>query len=75
MKNRLAIYSKLLRDNLTKEGCEFIIQKAEPVSNSIILRFHHNHVLENSIGKMLLALNCTYRMEYGADEVTILLQL
>ena len=27
MKNRLVIYAKLLKDNLTKDGCEFIMQK------------------------------------------------
>ena len=73
MKNRLVIYAKLLKDNLTKEGCEFIMQKADVISNSIIMQFHHNHILEQKIHKHLDTLKCNYRMEYGTDIVTILL--
>ena len=75
MKNRLVIYAKLLKDNLTEEGCEFIMQRADVVSNSMLMQFHHNKVPENGINKLLAALRCNYRMEYGEDVVTLLLQL
>ena len=73
MKNRLVIYAKLLKDNLTKEGCEFIMQKADNVSESMIMQFHHNIVSEQGIHRHLDTLRCNYRMEYGIDVVTILL--
>lgn len=75
MKNRLVIYAKLLKDNLTKEGCEFIMQRADVVSNSMLMQFHHNKVPEQKIIKIVSALHCIYRVEYGIDVVTLLLQM
>ena len=72
--NRLNIYAKLLKDNLTKEGCEFVVQRAETISRSIIMQFYHKHIPEHLIHKLLDTLNCNYRLEYGVDIVTILLQ-
>ncbi len=74
MKNRLVIYANLIKDNLTKEGCEFVMQKAELVSRSMIMQFHHKNVPEQIINKTLSVLRCIYRIEYGKDVVTILLQ-
>ena len=75
MKNRLTIYAKLLKDNLTGKGCDFIMQRAEPVSNSIVMQFRHNNISQSIIGKCLDPLKCIYRMEYGKDIVTLLLQI
>ena len=74
MKNRLAIYSKLLRDNLTNKGCTFIMQKSETVSKSIILQFHRNNVDGNIINHAVDVLKCVHMVELGEDVVTILLQ-
>ena len=73
-KKRLNIYAKLLKDNLTEEGCEFIMQRGEHISRSMIMQFYHKHIPEQTIHKFLDMLNCNYRLEYGKDIVTILLQ-
>lgn len=73
MKNRLLSYADLLRRSFVENGCTFIMQKADTVSESIILQFHHNKVSESVLHKKLEKQRCSYRMEYGKDIVTILL--
>ncbi len=74
MKNRITIYSKLLKDNLAKEGCEFISQQLETISRSMVVRFKPNNVSEETINKVLSSFKCIYRLEYTKETVTILLQ-
>ena len=74
MKNQLAVYSKLLKENLERNGCMFIMQKSETISRSLILQFHRNNVSETVIHKAVEPLHCTHMVELGKDIVTILLQ-
>ena len=74
MKNRLTIYAKLLKDNLTRKGCDFIMQRAEPVSNSIVMQFHRNNVPEQVITCAVDSLKCIHMIELGKDITTILIQ-
>ncbi len=74
MKNCLGIYSKLLRDNLTRRGCTFIMQKADVVSQSIILQFTRNNVDADVINRAVEVLKCIHMVELGKDTITILLQ-
>lgn len=74
MKNRLAIYSNLLKDNLVRNGCEFIMQNSEPVSRSIIMQFNRNNVSQNTINRAVEVLKCIHMVELGKDTVTVLLQ-
>ena len=73
MKNKLLSYANLIKTNCIKNGCTFIMQKADTVSESIILQFHHNNVSGDILHSMLEHQKCSYRMEYGKDIVTILL--
>ena len=75
MVNRLVMYAKIVKDNLVKEGCEFIMQKVDTVSGSIIIQFHRNNLPENIFGKAVEPLKCVHRIELGKDIVKILLQL
>lgn len=72
--NRLNIYAKLLRENLERKGCEFIMQRAETISRSIVMQFYHRNIPQFVIEKCFMPLKCNYRMEYGKDIVTILIQ-
>ena len=74
MKNRLVIYAKLLKDNLIRNGCGFIMQKSEPISRSIIMQFNRNNVSQNTINRAVEVLKCIHMVELGKDTVTVLLQ-
>lgn len=74
MRDRLAIYSKILKDNLAEQGCIFIMQKSELISRSLVLQFHHKQVPEQLIHKIVSGFKCTHMIQYGNDVVTILLQ-
>jgi hypothetical protein len=73
MKNKLLSYANLIKTNFVENGCTFIMQKADVVSESIILQFHHNTVLEITLHSILEHQKCSYRMEYGKDIVIVLL--
>ena len=73
MKNKLLSYANLIKTNFVENGCTFIMQKADVVSESIILQFHHNKVSEPVLHSILEHQKFSYRMEYGKDVVTILL--
>lgn len=74
MKNKLVIYANVLKDNLTREGCSFIMQKAEPISRSILMQFNRNNVQQNIINRAVEVLKCIHMVELGKDTLTILLQ-
>ena len=73
MKNKLLSYANLVKTNFVENGCTFIMQKADIVSESIILQFHRNAVLETTLHNILEHQKYSYRMEYGNDIVTVLL--
>ena len=73
MKNKLLSYANLLKLDFVENGCTFIMQKADTVSESIILQFHHNKVSESVLHRILEKQKFSYRMEYGKDIVTVLL--
>ena len=74
MKNQLVIYSNLLKENLKRNGCTFIMQKSETLSRSLILQFKRNGTDEKVIHNVVEPLHCIHMVELGKDIVTILLQ-
>lgn len=73
MKSKLLSYANLLKLDFVENGCTFIMQKADTVSESIILQFHHNKISEPILHRILEKQKFSYRMEYGKDIVTVLL--
>lgn len=73
MKNKLLSYVNLVKTNFAENGCTFIMQKADTVSESIIVQFRHNTISESVLHRILEKQKCSYRMEYGKDIVTVLL--